>query len=372
MGPEGFLIRSITVDGRRATVIAANEEIGVLYGVFNFLRLIQTRRPIDGLNLVSAPRLTRRLLNHWDNLDGSVERGYAGASLWQWHTLPDYLAPRYSDYARACASLGINGTVLNNVNASALSLTPRYLKKAAALAGAFRPYGVRVYLSARFSAPIEIGGLATADPQDPAVRAWWRAKADEIYRYIPDFGGLLVKANAEGQPGPQDYGRSHADGANMLAEALAGHGGIVMWRAFVYSPHQPVDRATQAYAEFAPLDGQFRDNVVLQVKNGPIDFQPREPFHPLFGAMPKTALALEVQLTKEYLGFATHLAYLGPMWEETLASDTYAHGQGSTVAAMIAAHGRRRQCGDGSELDGITIRPGQLVCVWPAGMGSKP
>ena len=169
------------------------------------------------------------------------------------------------------------------------------------------------------------------------MRAWWRAKADEIYRYIPDFGGLLVKANAEGQPGPQDYGRSHADGANMLAEALAGHGGVVMWRAFVYSPHQPVDRATQAYAEFAPLDGQFRDNVLLQVKNGPIDFQPREPFHPLFGAMPKTALALEVQLTKEYLGFATHLAYLGPMWEETLASDTYAHGQGSTVATVIAA-----------------------------------
>jgi alpha-glucuronidase len=336
LGAEGFLIRSITVDGRRATVIAANGDLGVLYGVFQFLRLIQTRQPINHLSLASAPRLARRILDHWDNLDGSVERGYAGASLWDWQTLPDYLAPRYSDYARACASLGLNGTVLNNVNASASSLTPRYLKKAAALAAAFRPYGLRVYLSARFSAPIEIGGLATADPQDPAVRAWWRAKADEIYRYIPDFGGFLVKANAEGQPGPQDYGRSHADGANMLAEALASHGGIVMWRAFVYSQHQSADRATQAYAEFAPLDGKFRDNVLLQVKNGPIDFQPREPFHPLFGGMPKTALALEVQLTKEYLGFATHLAYLGPMWEETLAADTYAHGQGSTVAAAIA------------------------------------
>ena len=208
--------------------------------------------------------------------------------------------------------------MLTNVNASAVSLTPAYLRKLAALADVFRPYGMRVYLTARFSAPIEIGGLKTADPLDPGVRAWWQAKADEIYALIPDFGGFLVKANSEGQPGPQDYGRTHADGANMLADAVAPHGGIVMWRAFVYSQQQPDDRAKQAYDEFVPLDGKFRDNVLLQVKNGPIDFQPREPFHPLFGAMPKTPLMLEVQITKEYLGFATHLVYLGPLFEETL------------------------------------------------------
>ncbi len=336
LGRDGFLIQSVAVDGHPAIAIAGNEDLGVLYGVYGFLRLIQTRQPIRHLSLQSAPQLTHRILEHWDNLDGFVERGYAGASLWDWQKLPETLAPRYTDYARACASVGINGTVLTNVNASALSLTPAYLKKAAALADVFRPYGLRVYLSAKFSAPVEIGGLATADPLDPAVRAWWRAKSAEIYRYIPDFGGFLVKANAEGQPGPQDYGRSHADGANMLADALAGGGGIVIWRAFVYSQDQPADRATQAYSEFAPLDGKFRDNVLLQVKNGPIDFQPREPFHPLFGAMPRTPLMMEVQITKEYLGFATHLAYLGPMWQETLTADTFAHGPGSAVATSIA------------------------------------
>jgi alpha-glucuronidase len=336
LGREGFLIRNVTMDGHRAIVIAGNEDLGVLYGAYGFLRLMQTHQPLEHLNILSAPHLTHRILDHWDNLDGTVERGYAGASLWDWQKLPDYLSPRYTDYARACASLGINGTVLTNVNASALSLTPTYLKKAAALADVFRPYGLRVYLSARFSAPVEIGGLRTADPLDPTVRAWWRAKIDEIYRDIPDFGGFLIKANVEGQPGPQDYGRSHVDGANMLADALAEHGGIVMWRAFVYSQDNSADRATQAYAEFAPLDGQFRDNVLLQIKNGPIDFQPREPFHPLFGAMPKTALMLEVQITKEYLGFATHLAYLGPLWQETLAAKTYARGQESPVATRIA------------------------------------
>ncbi len=335
-GTEGYLIRALTIDRHRTIIIAANEDIGVLYGVFHFLRLLQTRRPLEHLDVMSAPRLRYRVLDHWDNLDGTVERGYAGASIWDWHKLPDYVEPRYVDYARACASLGINGAVLTNVNASALSLTPLYLQKAAALANVFRAYGLHVYLSARFSAPIEIGGLKTADPLDPAVRAWWHAKADEIYRAIPDFGGFLVKANSEGQPGPQDYGRSHADGANMLAEAVAPHGGIVMWRAFVYSQEQPADRATQAYSEFAPLDGKFQDHVLIQLKNGPIDFQPREPFHPLFGAMPHTPQILELQITKEYLGFATHLAYLGPMWQETLESDTFARGPGSTVRNIIA------------------------------------
>lgn len=335
LGSEGYLIRSIQVDGHRATLIAANSNVGVLYGAFGFLRLMQTRRPLEALNVRESPRIPHRILDHWDNLDGTIERGYAGASIWDWQTLPDYLKPRYTDYARACASIGINGAVLNNVNADAISLTPQYLEKAAALAAVFRAYGLKVYLSARFTAPIEIGGLKSADPLDQAVRAWWRKKVDEIYRVIPDFGGFLVKANSEGQPGPQDYGRSHADGANMLAAALAPHGGAVMWRAFVYTAHQKEDRARQAYDEFVPLDGKFDANVLLQVKNGPIDFQPREPGHPLFGAMPKTPLMLEVQITKEYLGFATHLVYLGSLFEEALRLDTYSKGSGSSIAKAI-------------------------------------
>jgi alpha-glucuronidase len=343
LGPEGYLIRSVRMNGRRATVIAANSDIGVLYGVYALLRQMQTRQPIETLDLADAPKVKLRLLNHWDNLDRTVERGYAGFSIWDWHKLPGWRDPRYTDYARANASIGINGTVLNNVNSNAQILTPLYLEKVAALGDVFRPYGIKVYLSVRFSAPIEIGKLPTADPLDPGVRTWWKAKADEIYRHVPDFGGFLVKANSEGQPGPQDYKRTHADGANMLAEALKPHGGTVMWRAFVYSNEQPEDRAKQAYNEFKPLDGKFRDNVIVQVKNGPIDFQPREPFHPLFGAMPKTPLMMEFQITKEYLGFATHLAYLGTMWEEVLRQDTFAAGKGSTVAEVIdgSLHGYR-------------------------------
>jgi len=334
-GKEGYVIRSTASGGRSVTAIAANDDVGVLHGVFHFLRLMQTRASLDALNISSAPTLQYRVLDHWDNLDGTVERGYSGASLWDWHKLPDYLDPRYERYARACASIGINGAVLTNVNANAISLTPAYIAKAAAVAGVLRPYGIRVYLTAKWSAPIEIGGLKTADPLDANVKAWWKAKTDEIYQAIPDFGGFLVKANSEGQPGPQDYRRTHADGANMLADVVAPHGGIIMWRAFIYSQEQPDDRAKQAYSEFVPLDGKFRENVLLQVKNGAIDFQPREPFHPLFGAMPKTPLMLEVQITKEYLGFATHLVYLAPLFEETLSSDTFAQGKGSTVARTI-------------------------------------
>ncbi|HVG73409.1 MAG TPA: alpha-glucuronidase family glycosyl hydrolase [Vicinamibacterales bacterium] len=332
---EGYIIRSVRAGGRRATVIAANTDIGVLYGAFHFLRLLQTNQRIDALAITERPRIQHRILNHWDNLDGSVERGYAGGSLWDWHKLPDFLSPRYTDYARANASIGINGTVLTNVNANATSLTAEYLTKAAALANVLRPYGIRVYLTARFSAPIEIGGLKTADPLAPEVRAWWVAKVAEIYKVIPDFGGFLVKANSEGQPGPQDYKRTHADGANMLAEALERYGGIVMWRAFVYAENPKEDRHAQAYKEFQPLDGTFRPNVLVQVKNGPIDFQPREPFSPLFGAMPKTPLMLELQITKEYLGFATHLSYLAPLFEEVLRADTYVTGQGSQVHQVI-------------------------------------
>jgi alpha-glucuronidase len=334
-GAEGYVIRSVRIDGHPATVIAANEDVGVVYGAFHFLRLIQTRRPLDRLDVAETPRVRLRMLNHWDNLDRSVERGYAGASIWDWHRLPDWLDPRYTDYARANASVGINAASLTNVNANAMSLTPLYLEKAAALANVFRPYGIRVFLTARFSAPMEIGGLTTSDPLDAAVRRWWTDKAEEIYRHIPDFGGFLVKANSEGQPGPQDYGRSHAEGANLLADAVGAHGGMVIWRAFVYSDEEPDDRAKQAYTEFVPLDGEFRDNVMVQVKNGPIDFQPREPFHPLFGAMPGTPLMMEFQITKEYLGFATHLAYLAPLFEETLRADIRGEDHGATVASVV-------------------------------------
>lgn len=343
-GSQGYVIRGAKIAGHSALIVAAPDDIGVLYGVFHLLRMMQTRQPLEQVDLREQPRIQLRVLDHWDNLDRTVERGYAGQSLWDWHKLPDYIDARYVDYARANASLGINATVLTNVNANAIALTPAYLQKAAALADTLRPYGMRVFLTARFAAPIEIGGLQTADPADPAVRQWWLAKVAEIYRYIPDFGGFLVKANSEGEPGPQDYGRSHADGADMLAAALSPFGGVVMWRTFVYSNEAADDRARQAYDEFRPLDGQFRDNVLLQVKNGPIDFQPREPFHPLFGAMPRTPLMLEVQITKEYLGFATHLAYLGTMYQEVLRADTYARGPGATVARVIdgSLHGYRR------------------------------
>ncbi len=334
-GDEGFVITRRQVSDKNCIVIAANADAGALYGVFHFLRHLQTHRSLDNLHIVSVPRIKRRMLFHWDNLDRTVERGYAGFSLWDWHKLPDYISPRYKDYARANASVGINGSVLTNSNALSLSLTQPYLIKAAVLADVFRPYGMRVYLSARFTAPIEIGGLSTADPLDAGVIAWWRAKADEIYAIIPDFGGFVVKANSEGQPGPRDYGRTQADGANLLADALAPHGGVVNWRAFIYDDSTPDDRAKQAYNELVPLDGRFRDNVLVQVKNGPIDFQPREPYHPLFGAMPNTQLSLEVMITQEYTGQATHLVYLAPQFKETLDADTSCAGPGSLVARVI-------------------------------------
>ena len=335
LGNEGYLIQSRSINGKKCTIITANTETGILYGTFHFLRLIQSNQPISNLQIITSPRLQLRLLNHWDNLNRHVERGYAGISIWNWHELPGYLDKRYTDYARANASIGINGTVLTNVNANARVLTEQYLHKVAALADVFRPYGIKVYLTARFSAPVEVGGLKPADPLNKEVPEWWKNKVNEIYKLIPDFGGFLVKANSEGQPGPQSYGRSHAEGANMLASALAPHQGILMWRAFVYSNEVPDDRHKQAYNEFTPLDGKFNSNVLVQVKNGAIDFQPREPFHPLFGAMPRTPLMMEFQLTQEYLGFSTHLVYLATMFKECLESDTYYKGKGSTVAKVL-------------------------------------
>lgn len=334
VGSEGFIILTRRIDGNKAIVITANRDIGVLYGVFNFLRLLQTHQALSHLDIVSFPRIKVRILDHWDNLNGTVERGYAGFSIWNWHTLPIYIKPRYIDYARANASIGINGAVLNSVNADPLILTHRYLLKVAALANVFRPYGIKVYLSVNFDAPILLGKLKTADPFNSKVKNWWADKAKEIYSLIPDFGGFLVKANSEGEPGPKDYGRTQADGANLLADVLKPYGGIVMWRAFVYT-YNPKDRAKQAYQIFKPLDGKFASNVLLQIKNGPLDFQPREPFSPLFGAMPHTNLMVEFQITMEYLGQGTSTVFLAPLFKETLESDTYAKGKGSTVAKVI-------------------------------------
>lgn len=326
---DGYSIKS----NNQKIIISAGSDVGLLYGSYCLLRLQQTGADLTTLDIEELPSYDIRILNHWDNLDGTIERGYAGYSLWKWDELPNTLSPRYKEYARANASIGINGTVLNNVNASPNILKKDYLEKVKALADIFRPYGLKVYLSVNFSSPKVLEGLSNSDPLNPEVQKWWKAKAKEIYSLIPDFGGFLVKANSEGQPGPQDYGRTHADGANMLADVLKPYKGIVMWRAFVYNPSME-DRAKQAYQEFVPLDGQFRDNVIIQIKNGPIDFQPREPFNPLFGALRKTPAMVEFQITQEYLGFSNHLAYLATMFKETLDSDTYSYGKGSTVAKI--------------------------------------
>ena len=333
-GPEGFVIVNAKLENKKVIIITANEDIGVLYGVFDFLRLLQTSQDISNLNIVSFPKIKLRILDHWDNLNGTVERGYAGFSIWNWHTLPIFIKQRYIDYARANASIGINGAVLNNVNADPLILTHRYIAKAAALADVFRPYGIKIYLSANFNSPVKIGGLKTGDPFDKEVQQWWKDKVKEIYSLIPNFGGFLVKANSEGEPGPQDYGRTQADGANLLANALKPYNGVVMWRAFVYT-YNAEDRAKEAYTQFKPLDEKFADNVLLQIKNGPLDFQPREPFSPLFGGMSKTPLMVEFQITMEYLGQGTSTVYLAPLFKEVLESDTYAKGKGSTVAKVI-------------------------------------
>ncbi|MBQ8243160.1 MAG: alpha-glucuronidase [Bacteroidaceae bacterium] len=296
--------------------ISSPTDRGILYGTYHLLRLQAMNTDIESkLPITENPSYDLRILNHWDNLDGTIERGYAGQSLWQWEELPNTLSPRYIDYARANASIGINGTVLNNVNASPQILSATYLQKVKALADLFRPYGIKVYLSANFASPMVLDNLPTADPLDKEVIRWWKNKAKEIYRLIPDFGGFLVKANSEGQPGPCDFGRTHAEGANMLADALKPYKGIVMWRAFVYSPDD-ADRAKQAYQEFKPLDGQFRSNVIIQTKNGPVDFQPREPYSPLFTAIEHTDQMVEFQITQEYLGHSNHIAYLAPMWKE--------------------------------------------------------
>jgi alpha-glucuronidase len=312
---EGFHIRQTPTK----IFMTSPTETGLLYAAYCLLRMQETGQysKDSTMEITENPAYEYRVLNHWDNLDGTVERGYAGHSLWDWETLPTdtFATDRYVEYARANASIGINGTVLNNVNASYQILSGTYLNKVKALADIFRPYGIKVYLSVNFASPMQLGKLSTADPLNKEVVKWWKQKAKEIYHLIPDFGGFLVKANSEGQPGPCDFGRTHAEGANMLADALKPHHGIVMWRAFVYNPSD-ADRAKQAYQEFKPLDGEFRENVIIQIKNGPIDFQPREPYSPLFGAMKRTKEMVEFQITQEYLGASNHLVYLGPLWKE--------------------------------------------------------
>lgn len=325
---EGFQITTRTT----SIEIQGKSSVGILYGVFHLLRCIQTGAVPDG---VHQPQIQHRMLNHWDNNNGTIERGYAGMSLWKWYELPERIDPRYIDYARANASIGINATVVNNVNASARFLSTEYLGKVKALADAFRPYGIKVYLSVNFASPKLLGKLPDADPLKPEVQAWWKEKADEIYGLIPDFGGFLVKANSEGEPGPMDYGRNHVDGANMLAKALKPHGGMVFWRAFVYAPDPNGDRFKAAHQEFKPFDGQFDENVIIQVKNGPIDFMPREPISPLFTAMEKTPLAMEFQVTQEYLGWATHWVYLGTLFEEALQTDTRVGNKKTTLSTIL-------------------------------------
>ncbi|MFE2446811.1 alpha-glucuronidase family glycosyl hydrolase [Streptomyces sp. NPDC059426] len=332
LGDEGYVVRRVTRRGRDFTVVAAHADRGVLYGAFHLLRLVQTRQPLEHVDLTERPAAPLRMADHWDNDDGSIERGYAGRSFFDWEKLPR-LDTRYTDYARVLASLGINGAVINNVNTPADYLAEPFLTKLAALAGVLRRYGVALFVTANFAAPIDLGGLNTAAPFDPGVRDWWTKKAEEIYGKIEDFGGFLVKANSEGRPGPLDYGRTHADGANLLAGALRPYGGIVMWRAFVHDTDEKWDR--QAYLDFTPLDGKFADNTVVQIKNGPIDFQVREPAHPLFGSLPRTNSMIELQVTQEYTGHATHLCYLVPQWKEVLDFDTLKAGEGSTVARVV-------------------------------------
>ena len=320
-----------------ATITASNS-IGLLYGAYELIRLQNTDAYNTGsgnqqnfskaIDETEKPQVGLRILNHWDNLDGSIERGYAGKSIFKWEeiklgkngkggSISKSLHDRLITYARANASLGINGSVLNNVNASPKMMTAEYINKVRVIANILRPYGIRVYLSINFASPMALGYTKTADPLDKKVQQWWKKKAKEIYAAIPDFGGFLVKANSEGQPGPGDYHRTHADGANMLADAVKPYGGIIMWRSFVYGAnHKGEDRVKQAVSEFKGMDGKFRDNVILQSKNGPLDFQPREPYAPIFDNIKQTPQIAELQITQEYLGQSKHLTYLAPMWKE--------------------------------------------------------
>ncbi len=342
LNDEGFIIKRIDINGNEVLIITAKSYNGIVYGIFNLIERLKRGEDIENMDIVDNPSLRFRMLNHWDNLDGSVERGYAGKSIF-FRNNKIIINGRTKDYARLLSSIGINGIVINNVNVKKKEvelITPSYLKKLRELSKIFSAYGIKIYLSINFASPIYIGGLSTADPLDKRVAVWWKAKVDEIYEYIPDFGGFLVKADSEFNPGPHMYGRTHADGANMLGEALETYGGFVIWRAFVYNCLQDwrdtnTDRAKAAYENFKPLDGKFNDNVIVQIKYGPMDFQVREPVNPLFGGLEHTNQMLELQITQEYTGQQIHLCYLGTLWKEILEFDTYAKGEGSKVKEIL-------------------------------------
>ncbi len=344
IGEEGFIIRLKTENNLRRLLVAGKTPEGLMYGVFSLLSLIQTETAPQALPRIENPVNQLRTINHWDNIDGSIERGYAGGSIFFKDNKITGNLSRIVDYARMLAATGINAITINNVNVhqfETLLITERYIKDVIKLNEIFRGYGIKLFLSINFASTLEIGNLATADPLDENVRQWWKDKADYIYSNIPDFGGFLVKADSEGRPGPFTYGRTHADGANMLAEALKPHGGLVIWRCFVYNCQQDwrdrtIDRARAAYDHFMPLDGKFEDNVLLQIKNGPMDFQVREPVSPLIGSLKKTNQLLELQITQEYTGQQRHLCYLVPMWKEILDFDTYGQGKDTTVKKVIS------------------------------------
>lgn len=351
LGPEGFRLEYLEGKGQERVILIGGSEKGLLYGVFHLLRLVAAHEPLTAWNVTEEPVNRLRMINQWDNADGSIERGYAGRSIFYRDGRFTEDLTRVKDYARLLSSVGINAISINNVNVHEIEtrfITREYLPQVAQIASVFRKYGITLYLSINFAAPLHIGGVGTSDPLNEDVRRWWRAAADEIYSHIPDFGGFLVKADSEHRPGPFAYGRDHADGANMLAEALMPHGGIVIWRCFVYNCMQDwrdrsTDRAKAAYDHFTPLDGRFMDNVLLQIKNGPMDFQVREPVSPLFGSMKHTNQVLEFQVTQEYTGQQRHVCYLVPQWKDVLDFDTHADGQGSYVKRIVSGslHGMK-------------------------------
>lgn len=345
---EGYRIIAKRNGTSYEAAVHASRPIGLLYGAYDLLRMqnsgtlaLHGSRANTAVDKVERPAFPTRMLNHWDNLDGSIERGYAGKSIWKWEqisngTMTETLRSRIQQYAAANASLGINASVLNNVNASPKMLTREYLDKVKLIADILRPYGITTYLSINFATPMALGDTKTADPLDKEVAKWWKKKAKEVYSLIPDFGGFLVKANSEGQPGPGDYQRTHAEGANMLADAVKSYGGKIIWRSFVYGAnHKNEDRVKQSLSEFKPMDGKFRPNVILQSKNGPLDFQPREPFAPIFMHLKKTPQYGELQITQEYLGQSKHLVYLAPMWKEFFAFVNPSLMQGIAAVANI-------------------------------------
>ncbi|OBZ12218.1 alpha-glucuronidase family glycosyl hydrolase [Bacillus sp. FJAT-26390] len=343
LGKEGFALQYKQAADNGHLTLAAVSEAGILYGVFHLLRHIGAGKPVAELNAEESPSNQLRMINQWDNADGSIERGYAGRSIFYENGAITTDLQRIKDYARLLASVGLNAISINNVNVHEVEtgfITEELLPSVAGIAGIFRDYGIRLFLSVNFAAPLQIGGLSTADPLDAGVQSWWKETAERIYSFIPDFGGFVVKADSEHRPGPFAYGRDHADGANMLADSLSAYDGIVIWRCFVYDCMQDwrdrkTDRARAAYDHFKPLDGRFRGNVLLQIKNGPMDFQVREPVSPLFGAMKKTNQMMEFQITQEYTGQQKHLCYLVPQWKQALDFDTYAEGAATEVKRIV-------------------------------------